>query len=166
MYERDIPLGYIFTSPVTYHTVIYHIECDMSRGTSPVGYHTLLHIPAFCWQTQHTYNCGLQIYFTPWYATSERDIPWGTVICCGTSPSRGISQFPRHITLNMVYHGVICHWGRKYVPKWYITLIHWYDCIVGSSTKLQKGTKIKSMDSKQGPKEANVRKIGTKRWNW
>ena len=28
-YERDIPLGYLCTSPVTYHTVIYHIECDM-----------------------------------------------------------------------------------------------------------------------------------------
>ena len=23
---------------------------------------------------------------------------------------------------------MICHGGRKYVPKWYITLIHWYDC--------------------------------------
>ena len=66
MYERDIPLGYVFTSPMTYHTVIYHIECDMSR-------------------------------------------------------------IPQHITLNMVYHGVICHGGRKYVPKWYITLIPWYD---------------------------------------
>ena len=29
MYERDIPLGYLFTSPVTYHTVINHFECDM-----------------------------------------------------------------------------------------------------------------------------------------
>ena len=30
MYERDKPLGYVFTSPMTYHTVINHIECDKS----------------------------------------------------------------------------------------------------------------------------------------
>ena len=65
---------------------------------------------------------------TPWYATRERNIPRGTVISCGTSPSCGISQFPRHITLNMVYHSVICLGGHKYVPKWYITLIPWNDC--------------------------------------
>ena len=28
-YERDIPLGYVLTSLVTYYTAIYHIECDM-----------------------------------------------------------------------------------------------------------------------------------------
>ena len=69
---------------------------------------------------------------------NERDIPRGTVICCGTSPSRGISQFPQHFTRNMVYHGVICHGGPKEVPKWYITLIHWYDSYVGIATNGNK----------------------------
>ena len=59
MYEGDIPLGYLIRSPVTYHTVIYHSECDRRKiGTTRV-------------------------------------------------------PVSRHITLKMVYHGVICHGERK-----------------------------------------------------
>ena len=44
MYERDIPLGYVFTSPMTYHTVIYHIECDMSRIPQHITLNTIWYI--------------------------------------------------------------------------------------------------------------------------
>ena len=59
----------------------------------------------------------------PWHIT-----PWYTIlsVICRETGTR-VVPILQHITLNMVYHGVICHGGRKYVPKWYIMLIHWYD---------------------------------------
>ena len=64
-YERDIPLGYVLTSPVTYHTMIYHIECDMFRN---LWYTTTRWRPA-------TYQ------IPPWYITLL--VAYHCVICHG-----------------------------------------------------------------------------------
>ena len=120
----DKPFGYLFRCPVVYHTVIYHIECDMSWDLwytttrwrpktyhSPPWYITLPSIISRCDMSPGTCPVGYHtLLHVPWSLPDiARFQPWRAKVQKGGGGHRRLGKKPKFVTFFWSLSFKVCH---------------------------------------------------------